>query len=46
MNVHDLQDMHHGQSVRVGITANANRNVFADYFLSDAGYLSWQLSKI
>jgi hypothetical protein len=43
MTIHGVQVMHHGQSVRGGITANANRNVFADYFLSDAGSLSWQL---
>ena len=33
-------------SVRGALTANSARNKAADYFLTDAGALPWQMSKI
>jgi len=41
-----LEDVPEGQSVRRGLTANNIRNKVADYFLTDAGTASWQMSKI
>jgi len=41
-----LEDVPDGQSVRGGLTANSVRNTAADYFLTDAGAASWQMSKI
>ena len=41
-----LEDVPDGQSVRGGLTANSVRNKVADYFVTDAGAVSWQMSKI
>ena len=41
-----LEDVPDGQSVRGGLTANNVRNRVADYFLTDAGAASWQMSKM
>jgi len=41
-----LEDVPDGQSVRGGLTANNVRSKVADYFLTDAGAASWQMSKI
>jgi len=41
-----LEDVPDGQSVRGGLTANNIRNIVADYFVTDAGAASWQMSKI
>ena len=41
-----LEDVPGGQSVRGELTANSVRNTADDYFLIDAGAVSWQMSKI
>lgn len=46
MTVTGLEDVPSGQSVRGGLTANNVRNAIADYFLTDAGAVPWQMSKI
>jgi hypothetical protein len=45
LTVTGLEGVPDGQSVRVGLTANSIRNKDADYFLTDAGAVSWQMSK-
>jgi len=46
LTVTGLEDAPEGQSVRGELTANRVRNKVADYFLTDAGAASWQMSKI
>ena len=46
LTVTGLEDVPDGQSVPGGLTANSIRNKVADYFLTDAGAASWQMSKI
>ena len=46
LTVTGLEDVPDGQSVRGGLTANSVRNKVADYFLTDAGTVLWQTSKI
>jgi len=46
LTVTGLEDMPDGQSVRGGLTANSVRNTVVDYFLTDTGTTSWQMSKI
>jgi hypothetical protein len=46
LTVNGLEDVPYGQSVRGGLTANSVRNKVADYFLTDAGAASCQMSKI
>jgi hypothetical protein len=46
LTVTGLEDVLNGQSVRGGLTANSVRNKVADYFLTDAGDVSWQMSKM
>ena len=46
LTVTGLEDVPEGQSVRGRLTANNVRNKVADYFLTDAGAASWQMSKI
>ena len=46
MIVTGLEHVSDGQSVCVGLTANNVRNKAADDFLTDAGALAWQMSKI
>ena len=46
LTVTSLEDVPDGQSVRGGLPANSVRNRVADYFLTDAGAASWQMSKI
>ncbi|KAJ8949390.1 hypothetical protein NQ318_007486 [Aromia moschata] len=41
-----LEEIPREQETRGGITANNVRNVLCDYFMSDAGALSWQMLKI
>ena len=41
-----LKEVPDGQTVRGGLTAKIVRNKVADYFLTDAGAASWQMSKI
>jgi len=45
MTVTGLEDVPDGQSVRWGLTANSVRNTVADYFLTDAGAVPWQMLK-
>ena len=46
LTVTGLEDVPDGQSVRWGLTANSIRHKVADYFQTDAGASSWQMSKI
>jgi len=46
LTVTGLEDVPDGQEVRGGLTASNVRNKVADYFLTDAGAASWQVSKI
>ena len=46
MTVTGLKDVPDGLSVYVGLTANSVRYKVADYFLTDAGALPWQMSRI
>ena len=46
LTVTGLEDVRDGQSVRGGLTANRVRNKVTDYFVTDAGAASWQMSKI
>ena len=41
-----LEDVPDGQPVRGRLTANNVRNKVAEYFLTDAGAVTWQMSKI
>jgi hypothetical protein len=41
-----LEDAPDGQTVRGRLTSNSARNKVADYFLTDAGAASWQMSKV
>jgi hypothetical protein len=41
--VTDLEEVHDGQSVRGGLTANSVRNKVADYFLTDGRAAAWQM---
>ena len=38
----ELHELIHSQTVHGGLTANANRNKFAAYFVSEAGKIPWQ----
>jgi hypothetical protein len=42
MTVNGLEHVPDGQSIRRGLTANI-RNKVADYFLTDAGAVPWQM---
>jgi len=46
LTVTGLEDVSDGQSVRGVVTGNSVRNTVANYFLTDAGAASWQMSKI
>jgi hypothetical protein len=46
MAVSGLEVVPDGQSVRGGLTANIVRYRVADYFLTDAGTVPWQMAKI
>ena len=46
MTATGLKDVPDGQSVYVVLTSNNVRYKVADYFLTDAGALPWQMSKI
>jgi hypothetical protein len=46
IKVTGLEDVPDGQLVCVGLTANNVRYKVADYFLTDAGAVLWQTSKI
>jgi hypothetical protein len=46
LTVIGLEDVPNGQSVRVVLTANSVRNKVADYFVTDAGAVPQQMSKI
>jgi hypothetical protein len=43
MTVTGLEDVPDGQPVRGGLTANNVRNKVAEYFLTDAGAVPWQM---
>jgi len=43
MTVTGLEDVHDGQPVRGGLTANNVRNKVAEYFLTDAGAFPCQM---
>jgi hypothetical protein len=43
LTVTGLEDIPDGQSVRGGLTANNIRNTVADYFLTDAEAVSWEM---
>lgn len=43
---HNLESIQIPQSIRSGRQANNIRDVYQQYFMSDSGALSWQLSKI
>ena len=45
LTVTGLEDVPGGPSVSGGLTANNVRNKVADYFLTDSGAASWQMSK-
>ena len=40
-----LEDVPDGQAVCGGLTGNGVMNKVADYFVTDAGAASWQMSK-
>ena len=46
LTVTGLEDVPDGQLVCGGLTANNIKNKVAEYFLTDAGAVSWQMSKI
>jgi hypothetical protein len=46
LTVTGLEDVPDGQSVCGGLTANSIRIKVVDYFLTDAGAVPWQMSKI
>jgi len=46
LTVTGLEDVPDGQSVRGGLKANSVRKTVADYFITDAGAASWQMSRI
>ena len=46
LTVTGLEDVPEGKSVRGGLKANNVRNKVADYFITDSGAASWQVSKI
>lgn len=41
-----IWDVPNSHSIRGGLSANAIRNLFADYFLSEKGTVPWQYLKI
>jgi hypothetical protein len=43
MTVTGLEDVPDGEPVRGGFTANSVRNKVAEYFLTDAGAVPWQM---
>lgn len=42
VNTHDFHNIPNAQTIRGGICANSIRITFADYFMSEAGSVSWQ----
>jgi hypothetical protein len=46
MTVTGLEDVLDWQRVRGGLTANSVRNKVAEYFLTDAAAVPWQMSKL
>jgi hypothetical protein len=46
MTVTGLEHVRNGKSVREGLTANSVGCKVADYFLTDAAAVPWQMSKI
>ena len=46
MTVNGLEDVPDGQSEPRGLTANSVSNKAADYFLTGAGAVPWQMSNI